>query len=386
MKTLYLECGMGAAGDMLMAALYELLPDKPDFLRSMNALIPGVQVSALSGESCGVTGTRIAVSVGGEEEDHCQHQRHATPESISHILEHLSLPGDVKRHAQAVYAAIAQAEAQAHGCPVTEVHFHEVGALDAIADVAGVCYALELLKVEKIIVSPIHVGAGTVRCAHGILPVPAPATANLLAGAPIYGGEIQGELCTPTGAALLTHFAGEFGAMPPMTLLGVGCGLGGRVFSSPNCLRAFLGETAAGGRGEILELVCNIDDMTGEALSFACGRLLELGALDVYTTPVYMKKGRMGQELTVLCNPSQEQAMARQILRLTTSNGLRVRACGKYFLTPGQEAVQTPWGTVAVKTGQGFGIRHQKAEYEDAAQLAREADIPYQSIRIPPEH
>lgn len=380
MNTLYIECKMGAAGDMLMAALYELLPDKQGFLDAMNALAPGVRVEALSGENGGITGTHMKVTIHGEEEDHDHHHHHATPGSIAHTLEHLALPEQAKAHAQQVYAAIAQAEAKAHGRPVTEIHFHEVGALDAICDVAGVCYAMELLGYPRVICSPVHVGAGTVRCAHGLLPVPAPATANLLTGVPIYGGEVMGELCTPTGAALLTHFASCFSSMPPMTLAGVGCGLGSRTFDRPNCLRVFLGTAPQGGNGEITELVCCIDDMTAEALSFACQRLLSLGALDVYTTPAYMKKGRAGHELTVLCNPSQEQAMALQVLRLTTSNGLRLRRCGKYFLTPGSREAATPWGSLRLKTAQGFGITHEKPEYEDAAALAAREDLAYQDI------
>ena len=202
-----------------------------------------------------------------------------------------------------MYDAIAQAEAKAHGCPVGDVHFHEVGALDAVADVVGVCYALYLLQPEQILASPVHVGSGTVRCAHGIMPVPAPATANLLSGVPIYGGTVRGELCTPTGAALLTHFAQSFGPMPVMTAQAVGVGIGTKQFEQANCVRAFLGETAEEANGEILELVCNIDDMTPEALAFACSRLLEEGALDVYVTPGTMKKGRPGHVLTVLCRP-----------------------------------------------------------------------------------
>ena len=276
--------------------------------------------------------------------------------------------------------AIAQAEAKAHGCPVGDVHFHEVGALDAVADVVGVCYALYLLQPEQILASPVHVGSGTVRCAHGIMPVPAPATANLLAGVPIYGGTVRGELCTPTGAALLTHFAQSFGPMPVMTAQTVGVGIGTKTFEQANCVRAFLGETAGGANREILELVCNIDDMTPEALSFACSRLLEEGALDVYVTPGTMKKGRPGHVLTVLCPPDREGEMARHILTETTTNGLRVRRCGKYFLTPGAGQVQTQWGPVRLKLAQGYGIAHAKPEFEDAAALAREHGVPYQEV------
>ena len=279
-----------------------------------------------------------------------------------------------------MYDAIAQAEAKAHGCPVGDVHFHEVGALDAVADVVGVCYALYLLRPEQILASPVHVGSGTVQCAHGIMPVPAPATANLLSGVPIYGGTVRGELCTPTGAALLAHFAQSFGPMPVMTAQAVGVGIGTKQFEQANCVRAFLGEPADGANGEILELVCNIDDMTPEALAFACSRLLEQGALDVYVTPGTMKKGRPGHVLTVLCSPDREGEMARHILTETTTNGLRVRRCGKYFLTPGAGQVHTQWGPVRLKLAQGYGVTHAKPEFEDAAQLAREHGVPYQAV------
>ena len=163
------------------------------------------------------------------------------------MIDHMeSLPEDVRRNARAVYDRIARAEVKAHGCPVGDVHFHEVGALDAVADVTGVCYAMHLMGAERIVVSPIHVGSGTVRCAHGVMPVPAPATANLLEGIPLYGGEVKGELCTPTGAALLAHFADEFGNMPVMKVSGTGIGIGTKQFDQANCVRVFLGESDEG--------------------------------------------------------------------------------------------------------------------------------------------
>ena len=415
MKTLYIECNMGAAGDMLMAALYELLEDRQGFLDTMNGLgLPGVRVEVQKTSTCGIAGTHIAVTVDGQEEtepdpreaahhdhlhthgeehhDHTHehahdhghgahhHHHHATPGHIGEIIDALSLPDEVKTQAKSVYNAIARAEAKAHGCPVGDVHFHEVGALDAVADVTGVCYALSLLQPEQILVSPVHVGCGTVRCAHGVMPVPAPATANLLAGVPVYGGSVQGELCTPTGAALLVHFAQQFGPMPVMATKAVGVGIGAKAFEQANCVRAFWGETAQEANGEIVELVCNLDDMTPEALAFAAARLLEAGALDVYTVPGTMKKGRPGWVLTVLCDPAQEGELARKILAETTTNGLRVRRCGKYFLTPGAGQVQTQWGPAGLKLAQGFGVTHVKPEFEDAARLAREHGLSYQEV------
>ena len=429
MKSLYIECNMGAAGDMLMSALYELLEDKEGFLNTMNSLgLPGVYLEAASAVTSGISGTHMKVTVHGEEEDehlhhhehdhdhdhehehhhdhdHCHdhehehhhehdhdhhhdhdhdhehhHHHHATPGHIAHLIDHLPLPEEVKTHAKAVYDAIAQAEAKAHGCPVGDVHYHEVGALDAVADVAGVCYALYLLKPDKIVVSPIHVGSGTVKCAHGIMPVPAPATAALLSGVPTYGGEIKGELCTPTGTALLTHFAQSFGSMPVLNVEKVGYGVGTRQFEQANCVRAFWGESQEGGNGEIVELVCNIDDMTGEALAFAGEQLLAAGALDVYSVPGTMKKGRPGHVLTVLCEADREGELARAVLEQTTTIGLRVRRCGKYFLNPGTKTVETPWGPAQVKTAQGFGVSKATPEYEPAAALARASGLPIQTV------
>lgn len=427
MKTLYLECSMGAAGDMLMSALYELLDEaqQAEFLSAMSCLTAsGVRLIPEKGATCGITGTHMRVYVHGHEEDsaphghdhdphhghdhdhhhdhhdHCghdhphdhphdhahdhdhhdHHHEHATPAHITRLIEALPIPAAVKTHACAVYGAIAQAEAAVHGCPVGEVHYHEVGSLDAVADVTGVCLAIHMLAPVRIVVSPIHVGSGTVRCAHGLLPVPAPATTRLLTGAPIYGGEIQGELCTPTGAALLTHFADSFGPMPAMCTEKIGCGLGTRPFPQANCLRAFLGQSAEQANGEITELVCNLDDMTGEALAFACAQLLEAGALDVYTIPGQLKKGRPGQILTVLCSPDQEQALAAKVLSLTTTNGVRSRRCGKYFLTPGTKEIDGAWGALRLKTASGFGVTHVKPEYEDAAAIARANGVSYQTV------
>ena len=416
MRTLYIECAMGAAGDMLLGALYELLEDKEGFLAAMNGLgLPGVHLEGKQATTCGISGTHMEVTVHGLEEDHHhdhphgherehehehphahdhehdhghhhphehdheQEHHHATPDHIAGLIDTLPISDEVKTRARAVYDAIAQAEAKAHGCPVGEVHYHEVGALDAVADVVGVCYALSLFRPDQIVVSPIHVGCGTVRCAHGVMPVPAPATAHLLSNVPIYGGEVSGELCTPTGAALLVEMAHHFGPMPPMKVQKVGYGVGSRTFDRPNCVRAFWGESAEE-TGEIVELVCNLDDMSPEALAFAAQRLLEQGALDVYTTPGTMKKGRAGQVLTVLCEPERMDEMARHILSETTTNGLRVRRCGKYFLTPKMGQVQTPWGAVGCKTAEGFGITHVKPEHEDVAALARAKGLPYETV------
>ena len=432
MKELYLECSMGAAGDMLMSALYELLTPEQQktFVETMNHLLPGVTVTPQRAQTCGITGTHMEVLVHGEEEQthdvhghdhmhphvhghdhmhphehehdhvhlhehghdhvhphehdhgHVHPHHHASLPHIQEILSGLPVAEEVKKHAAAVYEAIARAESAAHGCPVEEVHFHEVGALDAVADVTGVCLAISMLRPDKITASPIHVGSGMVRCAHGVMPVPAPATAFLLRGIPTYGGEIQGELCTPTGAALIAHFAQSYGPMPAMAADGVGYGVGRKTFERANCVRAFLGEKTEdrAANGEITELVCNLDDMTPEALAFACRRLLELGALDVYTLPGQMKKGRPGWVLTVLCAPQQEEEMAVHILRETTTNGLRARRCAKYFLRPTVEERETAHGSIRVKKAEGYGVTHEKPEFEDVAAAAQKSRQPIHQV------
>ncbi|MDE7242583.1 MAG: nickel pincer cofactor biosynthesis protein LarC [Oscillospiraceae bacterium] len=377
MKTLYLECLMGAAGDMLMGALLELYEDKKGFLDAMNGLFPEVTVEAEAVKRQGISGTHMRVIIGGREEgNHEQgheHSHRSLPE-ITALIDAFPLPEEVRTNAKNVYTQIAEAEAHAHGCPAGEVHFHEVGTLDAIADVTGVCYLMYLLAPDMVCASPVTVGSGTVSTAHGLLPVPAPATAHLLNGIPVSTGEIAAELCTPTGAALLKAFARHFGAMPPGTVLGCGYGCGTKDFPQANCLRAFLLETAdhAGGPNDtVTELKANIDDMSGEALGFAMERLLDAGALDVSYVPLQMKKNRPGVLLLCLCRTADADRLAKEILVYTGTFGVRRTDCARYALDVRKETVETEFGPVDCKTGTGYGVVKRKAEYEDAARAAR---------------
>ena len=374
MRTLYLDCGMGAAGDMLTAALLELLPDSARFVEELNALdIPGVRYTAEKCVKCGITGTHISVTVHGEEEESDHHHHHGGMGDIRDIVSGLPIPTMVKLDILSVYEEIAQAESHVHGVPVEQIHFHEVGTMDAIADVTAVCLLLHRLAPDKIVVSPVHVGSGQVRCAHGILPVPAPATAYLLRGIPIYSGEIMGELCTPTGAALVKHFATEFGDMPVMKVHAIGYGMGRKDFPRANCVRAMLGDTEDAG-DQIVELRCNVDDMTGEAVGFALEQLMAGGALDAFTVPIGMKKSRPGVLITVLCREETKEAMVRLILKHTTTLGIREFPCQRYTLSRSVETVNTPYGPVRKKVSSGYGIRREKYEYEDLAKIAREQD------------
>ena len=463
MKTLYFDCGMGAAGDMLMASLYEICPDKAGFLKTMNAMgLPGLSVEAEPAVKCGITGTHMKVTIHGEEEEsvdvdlqghvhdhaeqhdhdhheHCHdhdkeagnhhhhetevhhhemaadmadnthihaydhdhqpdhdhhdehdfhhththeethteehsghpHHHHTSMAGISHIIEHLNLPDEVKKDVVAVYHLIAEAESHVHGKTVEEIHFHEVGTADAIADIAGVCLLMHMIAPQKVIASPIHVGSGNVRCAHGILPVPAPATAFILQGLPIYSGVIKGELCTPTGAALLKHFVTEFKEMPVMRTLAIGYGMGKKDFERANCVRVLLGETEETG-SEVAELSCNLDDMTPEALGFVQEILFAAGALEVYTIPIGMKKSRPGILLTCMCRCNDKEKMVSLLFKHTTTLGIRESISKRYTLTRTMKEHETTYGVVHEKVSEGYGVCRGKLEYEDLAKIARE--------------
>ena len=420
MKTLYLECNMGAAGDMLMAALLELIPDPDAFIGRMNALgLPGVRFERRAAQKCGVTGTHVSVTVDGEEEfshdvgsghahghehdhhhehDHEHHHEHEHEHHHEHEHEHehghhhhtglsdisgilalLPVPDAVRAHASAVYQSIARAESEVHGRPVDEIHFHEVGSLDAVADVVGVCWLMDMLAPVRVVVSPVHVGFGEVRCAHGVLPVPAPATAKLLAGVPIYGGKVRGELCTPTGAALLAHFADRFGDMPVMTVEKIGYGMGTKDFEWANCVRAMLGETDEPAEA-VTELSCNLDDMTAEAIGFAMEALREAGALDVWAQSIQMKKSRPGTLLSCLCRPEDEAKFARLMFRHTSTIGVRCQTLRRYALSREFVTLDTPYGPMRAKHAFGYGVDRLKPEFDDVAAAAKRENLPLSEI------
>ena len=419
MKTIYLDLQMGAAGDMLSAALFELLNEeqKKEFLNKINdAGIPGVTVTPEPSVKCGITGTHFKVTVDGEEEEshdahehehehggvpepieghhhhehhhdhhHEHHHHHTSLHDIEHLVNDLKLPDSVKKNTLEVYNLIAQAESHAHGKPVTDIHFHEVGTMDAVADITAVCLLIEMLKPESIIASPVNTGSGQVHCAHGILPVPAPATAFILQGIPSYSNQITGELCTPTGAALLKHFVSSFGSMPAIITKQIGYGMGKKDFEAANCVRAMLGNTDTQ-EHSIIELSCNLDDISAERIGFATERIFEAGALEAYTIPVTMKKSRPGHVLTVLCNEEKKQHVIQAIFKYTTTLGIRETACAKHVLTRTIETVQTKFGPVRLKKSAGFGIERSKFEYEDLAQIARQTGKSIEEVLSEIEH
>lgn len=408
MKTLYLECKMGAAGDMLTAALLELIPDKKMFADKMNSIgLNGVQIEAVSVVKMGITGTQMSVKIHGEEEksedvsvhehshehnyEHHHHEHlhehsyehhhsHTSLHDIEHIISELKVSDKVKSDALAVYGLIAEAESAAHGRKVDEIHFHEVGTIDAVADIVGVCLLMEMLSPDKVIVSPVHLGNGFVKCMHGILPVPAPATAHILKGIPAYSGNIEGELCTPTGAALLRYFADEFGDMPPMKVAETGYGMGKKDFPVLNCVRSFIGETEDKSES-VAELVCNIDDMTGEALGFVQEMLLKAGACDVFTQTVQMKKNRPAVMLTCICEEKQRDKMIRLIFRHTSTIGIREHYCNRYTLNRRIDTIHSSLGEVRVKFSEGYGVKRCKAEYDDVSRIAEEKGISFDNAK-----
>ena len=422
---LYIECAMGASGDMLMAALYELLPDKEAFKQKMQELdLPGVTFEYLASSKCGISGTRIAVKVCGVEEksediphhnlsdDHYnnhdhghnhghehahehnhghQHQHHChvhtgrrySYDEILSLIKNLDLPKKIIENAFEVYKIIGEAEASVHGVSLESVHLHEIGSLDAVADVVGVCVLFDMLGYPDVTASPIHVGYGFVRCEHGILPVPAPAAAEILKGIPIYGGKIEGELCTPTGAALLKKFVAGYGEMPIMAVKKIGYGMGSKDFAAANCVRVFLTDENLSDsvtRETVFEISCNLDDMTPEAIGAALEVLFSAGALDVYTTPITMKKSRSAVILTCICTQDKQDELIKLMFKYTTTLGVRITLCIRDVLERKIETVTTEYGKVRIKLAAGFGVIKQKPEYEDVFAAAKKHEVAFSTV------
>ena len=395
MKTLYFECSSGAAGDMLCASLLELLEKKDEFIKKLNSIFnPEIVFEAEKVCKNGVSGTHLHVVINGHEEgeehhhhdhhhdhhhNHHHEHHHRTLKDIEAIINSFGVSQSVKESALSVYRIVAEAESIVHGMEVGEVHLHEVGALDAIADITAFCMLIEELGADKIIASPINAGFGTVKAAHGILPVPAPATAIILEGMPIYTNDVSGELCTPTGAALLKYFVDEYRYMPEMTIESAGYGFGKKDLPVLNCVRSFIGSAAEGNQANTLEF--NIDDMTAEEIAFACEMLFEGGAKDVYTTAIGMKKSRPATKITVLCSVENKEKLLSLIFKHTTTLGVREALFERYTLKRSIENISTPLGEVRVKHSEGFGVEKSKPEYEDVAKIARENNLSFREAK-----
>lgn len=393
MKQLYLDLGMGAAGDMLTAALLELCPHKDGIIKKLNSLnIPGVHYEREIMKKSAICGTHMHVIVNGSEEE-CGHEHeeghhehshhhHISMSDIGEIVSKLNTSEKIKKQILDVYNIIADAESRVHGEPVSQIHFHEFGNMDAIADVAAVCILINELNIGKIVVSPVHTGSGFVMCAHGKLPVPAPATALILEGVPYYSDGLKGELCTPTGAALIKYFADDFSDMPAMVVEKTGYGFGKKEFERLNCVRALLGtafqcsevtsecDNSCEKTDKVVELACNIDDMTAEEIGFATEKILEAGALDVYTISAYMKKNRPGTVICCLCHEDEREKFAKIMFKYTTTIGVRQYNCDRYILSRKTENIETDYGNVRVKKTSGYGVEREKMEYDDLSNIA----------------
>ena len=340
MKKIYIECNMGVAGDMLCGALLDTLDsDKRNkTVNKLNSLFSHIDISCKSERKCGICGTKFNVQI--EEE----HHSHNSMSEIYGIIDSLDISDNVKENAKAVYKIIADAESKVHGMPVCDIHLHEVGAKDAIADTVSCCYLFELIGADKITASPVTTGYGEIKCAHGILSVPAPATAEILKGIKTRRGDTESELTTPTGAALIKHFA------------------------EPNCVRVFISSDES---EEVYELRTQVDDMTGEEIGYALNKMLSLGANDAYTTAIYMKKSRPAYMLTVICKSDKKDFFTEQIFKHTSTLGIRAVKCERATLT--REIIETE--SVKIKRSEGYGAKKEKTEFEDLARIADEKGI-----------
>lgn len=395
MKTLYLECNMGASGDMIMGALWELLDESQcrEFLAEAEKLKPlGIEIKMEKASKCGIFGTKAKVLLHGEEEINYIHEQpshsHRTLGDIQSILREINLPLDIKSKAMEVYTDIALAEAKVHNVDIDQIHFHEVGNLDAIADVVLDLILVRIIGADRVVASPIATGRGFVNCAHGTLPVPAPATALILRGIPMYYGDVEGELCTPTGAAILKNIVDEFKTDGIMNIWQVGYGLGDKDFGKANVLRAVLLKDnidkthQSGGKiSTALELSLNVDDMTGEELGFAIERLMEEGALDCWAEPIFMKKNRPAYKLCVITLEENKETMVKELFKHTKTIGIRETKVSRYILDREEILTETSLGDVTKKVSSGFNVKREKFSYEDLKAIAKAKNLSLEEVR-----
>ncbi len=377
MKTVYFDCFAGVSGDMILGALVDsglVLADLETELAKLG--VDGYVLGAEKVVKNGICGTSVKVTT--EEQSAHRHLKH-----IAQIIESSSLSQIVKTRGLSVFETLAKAEAKIHDTTPEKIHFHEVGALDAIVDVMGAVIGLDLLGVTSVHASPIHVGTGFVKCEHGKIPVPAPATLEILRGVPTYSTGIKSELCTPTGASILTTLAEQFGPMPPMTVASIGYGAGSRDLEIPNLLRLTVGaESGDGYLTDQVELIeANIDDMNPEHFDYVVNKLLSLGALDVTLTPLMMKKNRPANCLGLMARPDDVQKLLKVVFAETTSLGVRRQTLQRQKLPRQVRTVATPYGEVRVKIAWLDGqVRSVAPEYDDCVKLAEQSDVPLQEI------
>lgn len=376
MKVLYFDCFSGASGDMILGALLDLGVALESLRKPLQTL--GLEEFELDSERIvkkGVRATQFRVVVKRNAEQPRRHLR-----QLLDIVAGGDLPESVKQASAETFRRIAQAEAEVHGVDIEQIHFHEVGAIDSIADIVGTHLALHHLAVKRIYASPLNLGSGAVSAAHGVMPVPAPATAHLLKNIPCYGSQVQAELVTPTGAALLSQVVSSFGPMPLLEIEKVGSGCGTHDLPDrANVLRAILGKTADSFPAvePIAVLEANVDDMTPELLASITAELLAAGARDTFLTPIVGKKGRPGHLITVLCDEARVSDMVLLLFRASTTFGVRMRTQQRVCLDRKWKMAHTPWGPVRVKVGylDGEPLRHAP-EFEDCRRVAEAASVP----------
>ena len=380
MNLLYFDCACGASGDMIVGALLDLGADFAELEQRLKTLgVEGYGLRAEKIKKKGVMATKFYVDI---DETHGQPHRHLR--HIVEIIERGDLPGDVKRASLETFQRIAVAEAEVHGSTPEKIHFHEVGAVDSIVDIVGAHLALHQIAPDRIESSPLHVGSGTVKCAHGVMPVPAPATALLLRGVPSYGGTVEGELVTPTGAALIAQLAQKFGPQPAMTTDRIGVGSGTRDLPDrPNVLRVMLGQAVqeSVARETITVIEANLDDMNPELYPPLIDALFAAGARDAFVTAITGKKGRPGHLVTALVDGEKSDAVAEALFANSTTLGLRMRREERITLDREWKRATTPWGAVKVKIGRRNGRLFNSApEFDDCRRVAEAANVPVRDV------
>jgi uncharacterized protein (TIGR00299 family) protein len=382
MRTLYFDCFAGASGDMILGALVSVGVEPRHMIEQLALLgVSGYEVEFSQVDRSGVSATRAHVRTAHEHA-----HRHLA--DILKIIDESRLSAGVKERAALVFSRLAEAEARVHNQPVASIHFHEVGALDAIVDVVGAAIGFESLRVERFVSSALHVGSGMVEMAHGRFPVPPPAVAELLKDAPVYSSDIVGELVTPTGAAIISAVCQEYGALPLMRIERTGYGAGAREYERfPNALRVMLGETEASDSlkdekdERLLMIETNIDDMSPQLFGYVMEQALRQGALDCYFTPVQMKKNRPGVLLSILCRPAERDAMCELLLTETTTLGVRYYEVGRRALERETVRVETQYGAIDVKVARlGGRVLKQMPEYEQCRAAAERAHVALQAV------
>ena len=390
MRVLYYDCFSGISGDMHLGAMIDLGVDPNSLIEQLGKLdLSGYELKITRDQRKGISGTKVDVVLDenphGHDHGH-DHHHHRNLEDISRIIDDSDLSKAVKDRSIRMFRKLAEAEGKIHNKPVREVHFHEVGAIDSIVDIVGAAICIESIAPDMIMSSAVELGGGFVKCEHGTFPVPAPATAEILADVPVKSGAAPYETTTPTGALILACNADKFGPMQDLRISRTAYGIGNRDMDIPNVLRVHLAEStglveSSPETRKALLMECNIDDMNPEMYGYVMEILFDLGADDVFITPIMMKKARPASKLTVLCSPDKKQTMTEALLTHTTSLGVRSYEVDKTMLEREFSKIKTKYGEVTVKTAIYRG-KHLKSkpEYEDCIRLAREHEIPVQKI------